>query len=58
SRWAKTQPACQRVMKAPGVGLTTATYLVPSVGNGQQFNSEKQFAALVGIGAERVLKWR
>ncbi|SQA34999.1 transposase [Yersinia enterocolitica] len=28
SRWAKTQPACQRVMKVPGVGLMTATYLV------------------------------
>ncbi|EOR68461.1 transposase [Yersinia enterocolitica subsp. palearctica YE-149] len=52
SRWAKTQPACQRVMKVPGVGLMTATYLVASVGNGQQFHSAKQFAA------ERVLKWR
>ncbi|VEB03389.1 transposase [Yersinia enterocolitica subsp. palearctica] len=52
SRWAKTQPACQRVMKIPGVGLMTATYLVASVGNGQQFHSAKQFAA------ERVLKWR
>ncbi len=37
SRWAKTQPACQRVMKVPGVGLMTATYLVASVGNGQHF---------------------
>ncbi|KGA62054.1 transposase family protein [Yersinia enterocolitica] len=45
SRWAKTQPACQRVMKVPGVGLMTATYLVASVGNGQQFHSAKQFAA-------------
>ncbi|KGA69902.1 transposase family protein [Yersinia enterocolitica] len=41
SRWAKTQPACQRVMKVPGVGLMTATYLVASVGNGQQFHSAK-----------------
>ncbi|CCO70114.1 Mobile element protein [Yersinia enterocolitica IP 10393] len=49
SRWAKTQPACQRVMKVPGVGLMTATYLVASVGNGQQFHSAKQFAAWLGL---------
>ncbi|KGA61942.1 transposase IS116/IS110/IS902 family protein [Yersinia enterocolitica] len=48
SRWAETQPACQRVMKVPGVGLMTATYLVASVGNGQQFHSAKQFAAWLG----------
>nr|WP_229683595.1 transposase [Yersinia enterocolitica] len=36
----------------------TATYLVASVGNGQQFHSAKQFAAWLGLGAERVLKWR
>ena len=49
SSWAKTQPACQRVMKVPGVGLMTATYLVASVGNGQQFHSAKQFAARLGL---------
>ncbi|KGA66893.1 transposase family protein [Yersinia enterocolitica] len=49
SRWAKTQPACQRVMKVPGVGLMTATYLAASVGNGQQFHSAKQFAAWLGL---------
>ncbi|HDL8398555.1 TPA: IS110 family transposase, partial [Yersinia enterocolitica] len=49
SSWAKTQPACQRVMKVPGVGLMTATYLVASVGNGQQFHSAKQFAAWLGL---------
>ncbi|KGA72450.1 transposase family protein [Yersinia enterocolitica] len=49
SRWAKTQPACQRVIKVPGVGLMTATYLVASVGNGQQFHSAKQFAAWLGL---------
>ena len=49
SSWAKTQPACQRVLKVPGVGLMTATYLVASVGNGQQFHSAKQFAARLGL---------
>ncbi|HHL2641506.1 TPA: IS110-like element ISYen1 family transposase, partial [Yersinia enterocolitica] len=49
SSWAKTQPACQRVLKVPGVGLMTATYLVASVGNGQQFHSAKQFAAWLGL---------
>ncbi|EOR78969.1 transposase, partial [Yersinia enterocolitica subsp. palearctica YE-P4] len=36
SRSEKTQPACQRFMKVPGVGLMTATFFVASVGNGQQ----------------------
>ncbi|MHA7844647.1 IS110 family RNA-guided transposase [Serratia sp. D1N4] len=49
SQWAQTQPACQRVMKVPGVGLMTSTYLVASVGNGQQFHSAKQFAAWLGL---------
>jgi transposase len=49
SVWAKTQPACQRVMKVPGVGLMTATYLVASVGNGQQFRCAKQFSAWLGL---------
>jgi len=49
SQWAKSQPACQRVMKVPGVGLMTATYLVASVGNGQQFHCAKQFAAWLGL---------
>ncbi len=49
SQWARTQPACQRVMKVPGVGLMTSTYLVASVGNGQQFHSAKQFAAWLGL---------
>ncbi|HDL8528836.1 TPA: IS110 family transposase, partial [Yersinia enterocolitica] len=35
--------------KVPGVGLMTATYLVASVGNGQQFHSAKQFAAWLGL---------
>lgn len=47
--WAKTQPACKRVEKVPGVGLLTATYLVASVGNGQQFCTAKQFSAWLGL---------
>lgn len=47
--WARTQPACQRVAKVPGVGLMTSTYLVASVGNGQQFGSAKQFSAWLGL---------
>ncbi|EOR67158.1 transposase, partial [Yersinia enterocolitica subsp. palearctica YE-149] len=38
SRWEKTQPACQRVMKVPGVGLMPATYFAAAVGNGQHFH--------------------
>ncbi|HHQ6539919.1 TPA: transposase, partial [Serratia fonticola] len=38
-----------RVMKVPGVGLLTSTYLVASVGNGQQFRCAKQFAAWLGL---------
>jgi transposase len=49
SDWAKTQPACQRVSKVPGVGLLTSTYLVASAGNGQQFSSAKQFSAWLGL---------
>ncbi|CNE09184.1 transposase [Yersinia enterocolitica] len=56
SRWAKTQPACQRVMKVPGVGLMTATYLVASVGNGQQFHSAKQFAEQLFFQTRLLLK--
>ncbi|MDE8755311.1 IS110 family transposase [Pectobacterium polaris] len=47
--WARTQPACQRVEKVPGVGLMTATYLVASVGNGRQFDTAKQFASWLGL---------
>lgn len=49
SSWAKSQPACQRVAKVPGVGLMTSTYLVASIGNGQQFHSAKQFSAWLGL---------
>ncbi|MCA6943909.1 IS110 family transposase, partial [Pectobacterium polaris] len=49
SDWARTQPACQRVEKVPGVGLMTATYLVASVGNGRQFDTAKQFASWLGL---------
>ncbi|KEY57634.1 IS110 family transposase [Serratia sp. DD3] len=49
SQWAQTQPACQRVMKVPGVGLLTSTYLVASVGNGQQFHCAKQFSSWLGL---------
>ncbi|PRD12341.1 IS110 family transposase [Pantoea coffeiphila] len=47
--WAKTQPACKRVEKVPGVGLMTSTYLVASVGNGQQFITAKQFCSWLGL---------
>jgi transposase len=47
--WFSTQPACRRVTQVPGVGLLTATYLVASVGNGQQFHTAKQFAAWLGL---------
>ncbi|CBY29073.1 transposase [Yersinia enterocolitica subsp. palearctica Y11] len=53
----KTQPACQRVMKVPGVGLMTATYLWRQWGMGNNF-IQRNNCRLVGIGAERVLKWR
>lgn len=44
-----TQPDCQRVAKVPGIGLLTATYLIASVGNCNQFNTAKQFAAWLGL---------
>lgn len=47
--WFRTQPACQRVARVPGVGLLTATYLVASVGNGRQFGTAKQFVAWLGL---------
>ncbi|XBS68694.1 IS110 family transposase [Acerihabitans sp. KWT182] len=49
SNWARTQPACQRVEKVPGVGMMTATYLVASVGNGRQFSTSRQFASWLGL---------
>ncbi|WP_241666549.1 IS110 family transposase [Jejubacter calystegiae] len=47
--WFRSRPDCQRVAQVPGVGLLTATYVVASVGNVQQFGSAKQFAACVGL---------
>lgn len=47
--WADTQEACKRMIKVPGVGILTATYLVASVGNGQQFSAAKQFSAWLGL---------
>lgn len=47
--WSKTQPACGKLQKVPGVGLMTATYVVASVGNGTQFHTSKQFVSWLGM---------
>lgn len=49
SSWYKTQEACQRMAKIPGVGMLTATYVVAAVGNARQFSTAKQFASWLGL---------
>ncbi|HHU7884387.1 TPA: IS110 family transposase, partial [Escherichia coli] len=47
--WYRTQEACQRMAKIPGVGMLTATYVVAAVGNARQFSTAKQFASWLGL---------
>jgi transposase len=46
---AKACTAAQQLMQLMGVGETTATAIVAMVGNGQEFDSGRQFAAWIGL---------
>ena len=46
---AKENAQAQRLMQLNGVGSTTATAIVASVGNGHDFESARQFSAWLGL---------
>jgi transposase len=48
-RLAKNDERSQRLMRLAGVGATTATALVASVGNGHEFQNGRQLAAWLGL---------
>ena len=47
--WHTSCAASRRLAEIPGVGLITATAVVASVGNANQFRSARQFAAWLGL---------
>ncbi len=47
--FAKTDEACKRLQKIPGVGPLTATAIVAHVGNATQFKNARAFAASLGL---------
>ena len=49
SQIAKHNDNARRLMKLPGVGPTTATAIVASVGNGHDFANSRQFSAWLGL---------
>jgi len=46
---AQTEPLCQRLMQARGVGVITATAIVAAVGRGDQFKNGRAFSAWLGL---------
>lgn len=46
---AQTEDRSQRLMQIPGIGATTASALVASVGNGHDFNNARQLSAWLGL---------
>ena len=46
---ARTDEAAQRLMQLPGVGPTTATALVSTIGNGHDFKCGRQLSAWLGL---------
>jgi transposase len=48
-RLAKNDERSQRLMRLAGVGATTATALVASIGNGHEFQNGRQLAAWLGL---------
>ncbi len=46
---AKAEERSERLMQVPGIGPTTASALVASVGNGHDFSSGRQLAAWLGL---------
>ncbi|WP_445425853.1 IS110 family transposase [Alishewanella sp. HL-SH06] len=47
--WFKRCPQCQRISKIPGIGVLTATALVATVGDVQQFKSGRELSAWLGL---------
>lgn len=47
--WHRNNEASKRLETIPGVGLVTATAIVATVGDAQQFASGRQFAAWLGL---------
>lgn len=45
----KASPACQKIMKIPGVGPMTATAVVASVGDAKLFSGGRQMSAWLGL---------
>jgi transposase len=48
-QFARDDAQAQRLMQLRGVGPTTATAIVASVGNGHDFESGRQFSAWLGL---------
>ena len=46
---AKEDERSQRMMQVPGIGPTTATALLASIGNGHEFKNGRQLAAWLGL---------
>jgi transposase len=46
---ARQDEKAQRLMQLRGVGPTTATAIIASVGNGHDFDSGRQFSAWLGL---------
>ncbi len=49
SLWQKQESACQRISAIPGVGPLTATAIVATVGNANDFRSGRELAAFFGL---------
>jgi len=45
----REQPACQRLMTIPGIGILTATAFIAAVGDGRVFRSGRELAAWLGL---------
>ena len=46
---AKSDPAVRQLMQLSGVGLTTATALVSTIGHGHDFSNARQLSAWLGL---------
>lgn len=47
--WQKQQDACRKIAEIPGVGLLSATALVATMGEADNFKSGREFAAFIGL---------
>ena len=48
-RWASTNPTVQRILKVPGIGLISATAILSSYGDLNQFKKGRNFSAWLGL---------